>query len=95
MITFLSSPSVWKGLFKKTTLPWKFVILGCAGGASYARTLSLPPLKLSTEVADSVKDSGTVRILPDDALLEIPSLHLIGQRDQWRSDGEEVCLQID
>jgi len=74
--TLLTSETVWRGLGKMDACPFRFALLGCAGGGELLYTMSI---SLSPRGGSEAGSQTSRAKLP----VAIPSLHLIGARD-WR-----------
>ena len=80
LVSTLSSPECWRGLFGLEACPWKFCICACAGGTRFLKGLKL----------DQAGGQSSVTIATPICL---PALHLIGKVDFWHRGSSEVLAK--
>jgi hypothetical protein len=88
MATLLCSETVWSGLGKLDTCPFRFAVLGCAAGGELLRTMSI---SLSPRGGPAVGFQTSRAKLP----VDIPSLHLIGACDVRRRSSHRLVAAYD
>jgi hypothetical protein len=86
--TLLCSETVWRGLGKLDACPFRFAVLGCAGGGELLRTISISLSPREGVAADSPTSRAKLPV-------DIPSLHLIGASDMRRGSSRRLVSAYD
>ena len=80
LVSTLSSPECWRGLFGLEACPWQFCICACAGGTRFLKGLELD-------------QAGEQLPVPIAVPIRLPTLHLIGQYDFWHRGASEALAK--